>query len=169
MRIIFIYFLALISLNSCEKKCNLKPIPKNVFDLEKIKEETVNLKSGNNIDILIFNDKYDSYTEKSFNGPMNKVDCGHSKSYIYKFRNETIQISLDKNDEGILELDLTGWFNKTFDSRIINENELLANKEYFFEREADCDSTKSQIQRIILKGYLIKSITTTDNKVWTPI
>ena len=169
MRVLTIYLIILIFCNSCEKKCELKAIPKNIFDVELIKRENLILKCGKNIDSLTFNDKYDSYVENSFKGPMKYEECGHHKSYSYNFRNETIQICLDKNDKEVFELSLIGWFNKFNDVRIIKENELLLEKEYFFEREAECDSTKSQIKRIILKGYLIKSIVTNDNKNWTPI
>ena len=151
---------------SCERKCNLKPIPKNIFDVEKIKPESVILESGKNIDSLTFNDKYDSYIENSFKGPMKYEECGHHKSYTYNFRNETIQVCLDKNDKEIFELSLIGWFNKFNDIRTIKENELLLNKQYIFERETDCDSSKSQIKRVVLNGYVIKYIITIDNKKW---
>jgi hypothetical protein len=166
MRIIFINLLIFIFLSSCEKKCELKPIPKNIFDIEKIKSESITLESGRNLDILNFKDKYDSYTENSYNGLLKYEECGHHKSYTYNFRNETIQVCLDKNDKEIFELSLIGWFNKFNDIRFIKENELLLNKEYIFEREKDCDSTKSQIKRIVLSGYFIKSIITIDNKEW---
>mgnify|MGYP006209542601 CR=1 FL=1 len=166
MRIIIINFLILLLLLSCERKCNLKPIPKNIFDVEKIKPESVILESGKNIDSLTFNDKYDSYIENSFKGPMKYEECGHHKSYTYNFRNETIQVCLDKNDKEIFELSLIGWFNKFNDIRTIKENELLLNKQYIFERETDCDSSKSQIKRVVLNGYVIKYIITIDNKKW---
>ncbi len=167
MRTIISCFLILIFFNSCEIKCELKPIPENIFDVTAITKEPVLLESGKAIDSLTFNDKYDSYTQNSFKGPMKYEECGHSKGYTYNFRNETIHVSLDKNDKGIFELSLTGWFNKSFDIRIIKEKELLQNKEYVFDREANCDPAHSQIKRVILKGYLIKSIITTDNKIWT--
>ncbi len=169
MRIILIYCLILISLYSCEKKCELVPISNNVFNVEKIKNQTVILKYHNSIDSLTFNDKYDSYTEKSYSGPLKHVVCKHSKAYKYNFRNETIEICLDKNENGSLNLSLNGWFNKLFDDRNTTEKDLLSNKEYVFDREADCDSAKSQIKRIILNGHLIKSIITIDDKNWKPI
>lgn len=168
MKQIKIWCLILIFLNSCERKCKINPIPANVFDVSKIKPKSVLLKCNNEIDSLTFNDKWDSYTETSFKGPMNIRRCGHSKSYKYNFRNETLQVILDKNENSIFELQVIGWCTIFNDIRIIKENELLLNKEYIFERETDCDSSKSDIKTIIIKGYLIKSIVTIDNKIWIP-
>jgi len=158
----------LIFLNSCSRKCELKPIPNNVFDLEKVNKKTVLLKCGKELDSLTFNDEYDIYTKESYKGPMKYEECGHSKAYKYNFRNETIEIYLDKNDKEILELGLIGWFNKFNDIRIVKENDLLENKEFTFVRNDNCDTTKTQIKTITLKGYRIKSIITIDNKIWVP-
>lgn len=163
-----ITFLAILMVFiSCGKKCELKPIPSTIFDLGKIQKSVV-LKCGKETDSLTFNDKYDIYTNESYKGIMKYEECGHSKAYVYNFRNETINVSLTKTDQEILELDLTGWFNKFNDVRIVEEKDLLENKEFIFIREKDCDSAKSQIKKITLKGYRIQSIVTIDDKIWIP-
>ena len=165
-----VFLFLLILFNSCSdtKKCDLKPIASNVFDLGKITKETVILKCGKEIDSLILNDKYDIYTEESFKGLMNYRECGHSKSYTYNFRNEPIQVCIDKSENN-LELSLYAWFNNlsNANSKNVTESKIMDNREYYtFYRDTNCDSLKSQIKEVVLKGYLIKSITTLDNKKW---
>jgi hypothetical protein len=168
MNIKAVFFLLLICLNSCSKECTLKRIPENIFELKKIKEQNV-LSCGNESNKLIFTDEYDIYTKESYKGIMKLEECGHSKSYTCEFRKEPIQVCLDKNNENNLELSIYGWFNNLSDTEsiILTENELSRNKEYVFQRNTNCDSVKSKIKEVVIKGYMIKSITTLDNKKWT--
>ena len=108
-----------ISLISCSKECTLVPISENIFDLKKVNERNI-LNCVNEVDSIIFVDQYDFYTEKSFKGPMKYEECGHSKSYSIEFRNEPIQICLNKNEKKGLELSQYGWFNN-----LANNNDII--------------------------------------------
>lgn len=162
---ISIFIVLMLILFSCERKCHLTPIPKSIFDLEKV-EKKIRVSNGNEVDSLLLIEKNEDYVKTSFNGPMKVIRCQHIKSYKFSFRGDEIDVSVRKLVEDTLELDVLsfGSCSKSNDTRIILEKELLFNKEYIFEKETDCDS--SIIKKIVLKGYLIKSITTSDNKIW---
>lgn len=164
-RLLFLLFLFFF--NSCSKECKLTPIPENVFELNKIKERNI-LNYGDEIDSIIFVDEYDIYTDKSYKGLMKYEECGHSKSYSVEFRNEPIQICLNKTEKKGLELCLYGWFNNSSNDKyiILSEKKLSENREYTFYRNTNSDSLKCQIKELTLKGYKIESITTLDNKKW---
>lgn len=167
IRIFLLLSLFAIFLFSCESECKLQPIPEKVFDLNKVQKVLI-LKSQNVIDSAIIVEKNDYYEKTSFKGPMNYRECEHYKSYEYKFRDDNILVSVRKNVVNSLELDLLAFGNcPNFNSeRKIAEKELLLNKEYSFEKDFDCEQTNSNIKKVVLKGFLIESITTTDNKVW---
>ncbi|KRD11131.1 hypothetical protein ASE21_05290 [Flavobacterium sp. Root901] len=162
---ISIFILLVLILISCERECHLTPIPKAVFDLGKI-EKKIMVTSGNEIDSLILVDKIEDYIKTSFKGPMNVRDCEHYKSYKFSFKTDDIDVSVRKYVEDTLQLDVLSFgICDNSDDRTIPEKELSLNKEYIFERKENCDT--SIIKRIVLKGYLIQSITTSDNKTWT--
>lgn len=163
---LMIFLLLSLAGCGCESECEIEPISKNIFDINKIDSKDLIITSQNNTDTLKFIEKWDSYTETSFKGLMNYRECGHNKSYKYGFRNETIQVALNKNDQQVIELELIGWFNPVIDRRVVTENDILKNKEFIFEREENSDTVKSKIKTIVIKGYTMKSIETIDNKVW---
>lgn len=162
--IIGVFFLPFLS---CEKDCKLQPIPSDVFDLNKIKDVMV-FTSKNEIDSAQIVEKYNYYEKTSFKGPTNIRECEHYKSYEIKFKDDQISVSIRKNVSDSLELDVLAFGDcpNFKNARIISENELLSNKEYTFERDIDCEPTNSKIKQIVLKGFLITSITTSDNKIW---
>lgn len=167
IKISLLIFLTLLFF-SCEKKCKLKPIPENIFDLNKIPEIII-FKNQKEIDSAKIVERYNYYEKTSFKGPMNVRECEHYKSYELKFKNDQILVSIRKNDSDSLELDVLAFGNcPNFKiERTITENELLLKKEYVFEKDLDCEQTNCNIKKVVLEGFLIKSITTIDNRIWT--
>lgn len=153
---------------SCEKDCNLEPIPDDIFDLNKINEVML-FKCQNEIDSTEIIDKYNYYEKTSFKGPMNYRECQHYKSYELQFKEDQILVSIRKNVSDSLELEIYAFGNcpNLNINRKIPEDELRLNKEYIFEKKLDCEQTNSNIKKVILNGFLIKSITTLDGKTWT--
>ncbi len=153
---------------SCEKECKLKPIPENIFDLSKVPEIMI-FKNQKEIDSSKIVEKYNYYEKTSYKGPMNVRECEHYKSYELKFKDDQILVSIRKNDSDSLELEVLAFGNcPNFEiKRKITENELLLKKEYVFEKDLDCEQTNSNIKKLVLEGFLIKSITTLDNRIWT--
>ena len=167
-RILFILSFCLLFFFSCEKDCKLEPIPDDIFDLNKINEVML-FKYQNEIDSAEIINKYNYYEKTSFKGPMNIRDCEHYKSYELKFKEDQILVSIRKNVADSLELEVYAFGNcqnLKINSKI-HENELRLNKEYLFEKKSDCEQTNSNIKKLVLNGFLIKSITTLDGKTWT--
>ncbi|WP_127846311.1 hypothetical protein [Psychroflexus aestuariivivens] len=165
MRKITIILLICI-LSACEKDCKLERIDENIFDLRQLKEKYFLTSDSNEIDSLIISTKIDIYEKTSFQSPMNYRECEHFKSYKIEFRNEVIDISLRKTDKGIFELDALFWCGESLNQIEINPTELIMDKEYVFNRKTDCEMRNSQIETIILNGFKIKTLKTTDNKTW---
>lgn len=163
--LLLIYFPLVTGCWSKERKCTLKPIPSSVFDLGKVKNVLV--KNGSQTDNIKIYDKVDSYEETSFNGPMNYRECGHYKGYTARFRDYNIIVSLRKNIDESLELDVDalGSCGK-FTLYKLSEDKLNSSCEHIFEAEPDCEAPNSIFKKVVLKGYLIKSVTTTDGKKW---
>lgn len=162
-----LFLLITISLLSCERECKLVPIPSNIFQLENLRKEYVFYSDVKTISAKI-TDKYDYYQKTSFKSPTKILRCGHYKSYELDFKGEKVLVSVKKNVSDSLELDVHAFGNciKYPSEKKIPEKELLLHKLYTFERDSDCDSSNSIIKKVILKGYLIISITTSDNKTW---
>ena len=164
-----LFILSFFSLTffSCERDCKLQPIPNDVFDTNKIKDVMI-FTNKNEIDSAKIVEKYNYYEKTSFKGPMNVRECEHYKSYELKFKDDQISVSIRKNVSDSLELHVLAFGDcpNFKNDRIISENELLLNREYTFEKGLDCESTNSNIKQVVLKGFLIKSITTSDNKIW---
>ncbi|MBF4518404.1 hypothetical protein IRZ71_18770 [Flavobacterium sp. ANB] len=160
--------ISLVLLLSCERECKLSPIPTNIFQLEDLKQYYLFHSKNDTVNAKI-TDKYDYYEKTSFKSPTKIRRCEHYKSYELDFKGEKILVSVRKNVPDSLELDVFAFGNCTkFPSeKKIIQKELLQNKYYTFERESDCDSSNSIVKKVILKGYLITSITTSDNKIWT--
>lgn len=146
------------------EKCTLPPISDNVFDINKIPEKNLTLTSGNNIDSLVFINKFDSYEAESIKTLMNYRECEHSKGYNYNHRGETIEIVLRKNEDEKLTLDVYGFVNLTNFGIEVTESDILKNKEFIFEADTTFNST---IKEVVIKGFQIETITTRDNKKWT--
>ncbi|MBP6424476.1 MAG: hypothetical protein KA278_02010 [Flavobacterium sp.] len=146
----------------------MKPIPENIFDLSKVPEIMI-FKNQKEIDSSKIVEKYNYYEKTSYKGPMNVRECEHYKSYELKFKDDQILVSIRKNDSDSLELEVLAFGNcPNFEiKRKITENELLLKKEYVFEKDLDCEQTNSNIKKLVLEGFLIKSITTLDNRIWT--
>ena len=105
MKYLFIISLLFI-ISSCEKECKLERISENLFDLNKIDGNKFRANKTAETDSLILLDKMDIYEKSSYSGLMNYRECGHFKSYIVKFKENHIQISLRKNSESEYELSL---------------------------------------------------------------
>ncbi|TDO73492.1 hypothetical protein EV143_10584 [Flavobacterium chryseum] len=163
--LLLLFFLFLIS---CERECKLSPIPSNLFELENCKKEYI-FHCGNDTVHAKITDKYDYYEKTSFKSPTNIRRCEHYKSYELDFKGQKILVSVRKKVNDSLELDVLAFGNciKFSSEKKIMQKELLQNKYYLFERESDCDSSNSIFKKVILKGYLITSITTSNNKIWT--
>lgn len=160
-----ICFLLLTGCWSNEEKCTLKPIPSSVFDVNEIKN--VSVKNGSQTDSIKIYDKVDSYEETSFKGPMNYRQCGHYKGYTARFRDYDIVVSLRKNSDSSLELDVNalGSCGK-FIIYKVTEDKLKSPYKHIFEAEPDCEAPNSILKKVVLEGQLIKSITTADGKIW---
>ena len=165
MQKIIILVLIFVSI-SCEKNCELKRIEENVFDLSKLKEKYFLTSDSNETDSLILINKIDVYQNNSISTLMNYRECEHFKAYEFEFKNETVEISLRKTDKNKFELDALFPCGEISSGIDINPEELKQNKEYIFNRKRDCTLENSQIQTIILNGFKIKTIKTTDNKTW---
>lgn len=125
------------------------------------------LTSGKDTDSLVYVEKGESYQEESLKGIAVHKECEHNKSYEYSFRGEPLSIYLRKDNEEKLTLELYGFFNTSHTGIPVTESDILKNKEFIFTAN-EVPNDKSPIKEIVLKGYKIKSITTTDNKKWTP-
>lgn len=164
-KILLIPFILLLA--GCEKECTLPRIPDNVFNLKNI-GKTIILKNNATLDTAKVIEVSNYYEKTSFKGPMNVRECEHYKSYEVEFKGERINVSVRKYIPDTLELDVIafGTCSDFPSEKKMAEKELLLNKEYIFEQAADCNSSNSNIKRVILKGHVIKSITTSDDKVW---
>ncbi len=155
----------IVSCWSHTEKCDLEPIPFTVFDLDHVKSQAV--KNGNETDSIRIYEKIDSYEETSFGGIMNRRECGHYKGYKARFKDYTIDVSLRKNADETLELDVIalGSCGK-FIIYKVTEDKLKPQYEHIFEAEPDCEAPNSIFKKVVLRGYLIKSVTTADGKTW---
>ena len=161
-----IFLLLILIISSCEKECKLERINENVFDLNILKGKYYLTSDLDGAESLSIKDKTDIYEKSSFQSPMNYRECEHFKSYEVEFRNELIDISLRKTDEKKYELDVMFWCGEILSEIEINPKDLILNKEYIFKRQNDCNIQNSQIKSIVLNGFQIKSIKTTDNRIW---
>lgn len=167
MRLLLSFILLSGGFISCkpESECDLKPIPSSVFNLTCVKSVVV--KNGNETDSLIVSEKIDHYEKTSYKGLMNYRACEHYKGYKARFKEYEINVSLHKNADETLELDVIAFGSCGNITPVrVNEDELLLNKEYFFNAQPNCEAPNSIFKKIILRGYFIKSITTTDNETW---
>lgn len=163
-KLIFLFFLS--TLSSCVSECKLVPIDEKIFDINQIEKKYILANNLNETDSLIYINHTDKYQKKYRQSFINFVECEHFKSYELKFRDEIIEISLRKNKNGELTLNLLFACGKILDERKVGFKEMIDGKEYKFNRRKDCEINNSEIKTIILNGIKVKSIETTDNKIW---
>lgn len=159
--------LLIIILSSCirKEKCIMPPIPNNVCNINDLTEDKIVFHSGKDTATLSLIDKWDDYEEESITAIANKVDCRHSIGYECTFQDEHITVNLTKDDKEDLALGLFSGFN-TEQSEIATNEEQILNKDKFIYKEDRYNSTI--IKQVVLKGIIIESITTKDNKIWKP-
>ena len=111
--ILFTVFIFSLLCSCSKKKCNIIPISGLAIDTTKIANKAIPYKSIDGMTAnLTVKGYYNSYRENSIKTLMNHRECSHSIGLEYEFKNETLNIRIDKTNDDEFHLSL---FNHYFD------------------------------------------------------
>ena len=158
----YIFLLLTVCLISCDRKgkCNVEKISQSVFDSIYVKGDFVMANQKHEIDTLKIINYYDEF-ETSYNlGIMVHQECGHFIDYSYKFKEETINLGIEKNEKELIF--------KAESLHMVNEQRCDKNSN--FENKpliVDGKYCKSNIfKTIVIKNFKIELILTKNGDKW---
>lgn len=147
----------------CKDKYNIEPIDKQVLDVAQIKGDFIFKNQNNEIDTLKLIDFSEEIVTERVISPMRDDEIGHFITYRYSFKGDTFSLGLRKSD---IEYEFSIYSSDCFFNDIHIPFSQIKNDSIIDFKLQNCESN---IQKIILKKFIVNQIFRNDGNIWKSI